>query len=1149
MKITLPSCSARHIGALCLAALLPLTSAHAALPGLAQTPLYLSTPVEPNIFFLHDDSHSMDYDQLIPGLDGTLGLQTALLDETGLKNDAKAITATGRTWNFRFYEDNPLYYNPKKIYNPWPGPNHNDGDKPFQNMPVTAARIELGMTNGAADTRVRDLTTQPTDLTKDATYYDTSEWTSWCATYAPGSTCRGWRYYEKAADNTVQVKWVADMDAAGKTNFANWYTYHRSRKNMAKNALGLAVKAATGKRLGFGGINDIEDGVTSDIAFIASDNSANVYKKLYNTMGAGNTPLRTALNRVGKYYEKGELISGTTTTSPILSLEKGGACQLNHTILITDGGYDDIDPTAFSGVGDADGDNNSAFDGSFYADKSPPSKYPTLADVAMHYYERDLRTDLPNKAKGADGASHQRMITSTISLGLAGTIPNPNAIDFSKLTSYPWPLISTQATALLVEAAKIDDLFHAAVNGRSVYVQAGDPTTLITALNNIVTGIQSPSNSSNAVATSAFRLGEGDLAITSSFDPGDWSGEIKAFQITDSDGSLNQTTPAWRSNTTLPFNATRQIITYDASLGVGTGIPFLWDKLNTTQRSSLGFTDDTEVGGDFNAYAKVRLNYLRGKTVTDPDTNDTITFRSRSVPLGDIVNSSPVHVGIPALRYPDAAPFGETNKRYGKFWNDNKDRTPVVYVGANDGMLHGFDANTGKELLAYVPNAVFTNLKYITDPSFVANHKYFVDQTPTVSDVYINGAWRTVLVGGLGGGGRGLFALNVTDPTTFTEAKAADIAMWEFTNANDADLGYTVAKPVIALAEMPDPNDNSKTIDKWIAITGNGYGAESGDAALFILTLNSTTSEHTKMVTGDQTDNGLFSPAAVDTDGNGKVDRVYAGDLLGNLWVFNLKTNTSWKLFTAKNSAGTKAQPITSKPSVTVHPTQATKDGNRPNMLVMFGTGSYLTSGDLSNSDEQSFYAVWDDGSSNLGRSNLAAQSFDQGIDGKLKIEARLTKNVDVKYSATDSTKQYGWYLDLDSMGTDPSERVVTSPTVRQGIVFFTTYIPSTDLCAGGGDSWFMTLKSTNGGPPDKPIISINNNREIEENVDIVTLNGNKSAPSGLKIEGGAFGATVTDNSVLINTVKTDKEMGNFALDLGAGSVGKRISWRELRRE
>lgn len=1112
MKTEQTTSTARQTGALCLALLLPVATAHSG--ELAQTPLYLSTNAPPNIFFLHDDSNSMDSETLITGLTANVG---ELNDETNS--------------TYRFHETNPLYYNPKKTYSPWPGPNHNDSGKPFKDMDITKARVELGKTVGTIDTRTRDLTREPADLTKGTSHYDKTKpdgtntaWGDWCALKAPGTTCRGWRYYyRETAGGPVKRQWVADLDDAGKTNFANWYTYHRSRKNVAKNAIGMAMSNAPGKRFGYGTINDVLVGPASDIAFISDNNSAKVFEKLYDTMGNGFTPLQMSLDWVGRYYETGVKVNNGETTypSPILSNEKGGACQLNSTILITDGYYNGDIP---GGIGNADGDKNSPFDGPPYSD----SHSNTLADIAMHYFERDL-SPLPNNVKSTDGATHQHMNTYTISLGLKGNIANPGTVDINTLT---WP--NPQAN----DAAKIDDLFHAAINGRGSYSLADNPDNLIAALNSIVTGINDPRDSSNTIATSAFRLSGGDRAIATSFDPAHWSGTVMALKI-NNDGTLDETTPAWSSDETLPFNsASREIITYDGTAGKA----FRWDDLTTAQRSSLYLPGDSET------YAKLRLDYLRGQKVTDPDTSDTITFRERATVLGDIVNSSPVYVGAPVLLYPDAAPFGASGERYSKFWKETKDRTPVVYVGANDGMLHGFRVSDGKELLAYVPNAIFPNLKNISAPSFDSNHQYFVDQTPTVSDAYVKTSlegekWRTVLVSGLGAGGRGLFALDITNPANFSESKASTIALWEFTSTDDKDLGYTLAKPVIAMTEN----------DKWVVISGNGENSENGKAVLFILNLDADASdgwdsEYTKIKTNDETGNALFSPAAVDSDGNGKVDRVYAGDLKGNIWVFDLKDNSSKVLFTATDSKD-KAQPVTSKPTVIRHPTQATTSSNKPNMLVLFGTGRYLNRDDLSNSDDQSFYAVWDDGSSNLTRAKLLNQKFTEGTDtGDLKIEARRTENVNVKYGATDG-KQHGWYIELDSKGKDPSERVVTSASVYQGIVFFTTYIPSDSPCDGGGSSWFMFLKAYNGGPPDQPIISINKNRTIEAE-DVVTLHGTTSAPSGLKIEGGAFGVRLSYDSAIIGTVDQKKGVANYAHNLGAtANLGKRISWRELRRE
>ena len=284
----------------------------------------------------------------------------------------------------------------------------------------------------------------------------------------------------------------------------------------------------------------------------------------------------------------------------------------------------------------------------------------------------------------------------------------------------------------------------------------------------------------------------------------------------------------------------------------------------------------------------------------------------------------------------------------------------------------------------------------------------------------------------------------------------------------------------------------------------------------------------------------------MDSDGNGKVDRVYAGDLQGNLWVFNLKDNTSRLLFTAKDSSG-KPQPITSKPTVIRHPSETTKVGNQPNMLVLFGTGSYLKQSDLANSDDQSFYAVWDDDDDNgapnliLARSNLVNQALTTGTDSTLSIAARTTSSASVDYNL-----KHGWYIDLDSKGTEPSERVVTSANVYQGIVFFTTYAPSNNPCDAGGESWFMTMKASNGAPPDRPIISINSNRTIED-ADVVTIANVTQAPSGLKLEGGAFGVRLTKDSFIIATPNSRQ---NLFHNLGTLiEPAGRISWRELRRE
>lgn len=419
-------------------------------------------------------------------------------------------------------------------------------------------------------------------------------------------------------------------------------------------------------------------------------------------------------------------------------------------------------------------------------------------------------------------------------------------------------------------------------------------------------------------------------------------------------------------------------------------------------------------------------------------------------------------------------------------------------------MLHGFDADTGEEVMAYIPHNLFSSsagkgLHYLTDKAY--SHLFYVDQGPTVSDVYIKTTtsgtveWKTILVGGQEAGGRGLFALDITNPNAFSEdgTVADNTVMWEFTDADDSNLGYTFSKPAIALMNN----------GKWAAIVGNGYNDtntlanDGGEAKLFILYLEggldgvwTPGTDYLEITTkaGSTTDrNGLGTPAAVDLDGNGTVDRVYAGDLQGNMWAFDLsdtaENNPNWKvaysqgttpkpLFTAKNAAGT-AQPITTKPSVVRHPTipNNSSPSNAPNLLVLFGTGQYLVDGDKTNTSTQSFYGVWDKGDKALVRSNLVAQTFLTGFAS----DARVLSDNTVDYST-----KYGWYIDLDSASAATGERVVVNPKVRGDYVFFNTMTPNNAACSFGGSSWLMAAKLTNGGRPSDSVFDYTNNNEVD---------------------------------------------------------------------
>ncbi len=1069
-------------------------------------------------------------------------------------------TLAEEEWRGRFYEYNTLYYDPTKTYLPWPGLD-DDGNDRYPNSDVENALFDPMDPDGNKLNLLEDsallgedfLGDDYLDLDREYNYHESDDWADWCDSKGiPHNSCKGWRYYYLDGSE-LKMRWVRDLTEDKQTSFANWFTYHRTREFVAKYAIASIVSQVEGVRVGYGNINDHSEteeiGDIGDISDPNDGNRSDLLDKIYDTTLSGNTPLRSHLRGIGEYYKTGSLF-GETVGTPILNEADNGACQSNNTILMTDGYYDLYDPydsdTLPSTLGNID--ENS---GTPYSD----SWSNTLADIAMNYYANDLSETL-------DGM--QRMHTYTVSLGLTGSL-NPDNINTSEGSSFSsWPNPSLEGPY------RVDDLFHAAVNSRASYFSSKNPAALTQALTSTIEEITSETQSTNSAASSGPRLQAGSMVFLSEFSSGNWSSKFLGYSVNDS-GEISST-PAWDAAEELPSPGDRIILTTNNTTGLG--IPFAWNNISETQKTALnnGHADGNTIG-------EARLNYLRGASPTDVG----YSFRERDSLLGDIINSSPVYVGTPAMLIPDTAPYGVSDNRYSTFKNEKKDRTPMVYVGANDGMLHGFNAKPdsglddgGKELLAYVPETVFNNLHELPGSNY--SHRYYVDQAPTVADAYFaksgSGSedWHTVLVGGLGAGGRGIFALDITDPSSFSDSitQASSTVLWEFNSNDDSDFGYSFSKPTVALVAG----------DRWAVIVGNGYNSDDGHAKLFIIYLDADPSDgwnigsdYLKIDTqiGSIADkNGLSSPAIVDTDGDGYTDRVYAGDLHGNLWAFDISNNdtTEWgsayednsnapkPLFTAIN-AGSERQAITTKPEVIRHPYQATIPANKnnptsPNLMIFFGTGQYLVTTDLDNTETQGFYGIWDKGEGQLNRSNLIQQTITSGTDSNNSIEARITSDIKVPYYDTNSSQRFGWLLDLDSATAATGERVIAGAKIINNIVFFNTYIPNAAPCDPGGDSWFMFVKAINGGIPPRPVIDINASNSINDD-DMVTLpEETTSAPSGMKTA-GTFGSPLFDlgtggstGSVINNTSDgLERRIANIS----PKALGKRISWGELRLE
>ena len=611
---------------------------------------------------------------------------------------------------------------------------------------------------------------------------------------------------------------------------------------------------------------------------------------------------------------------------------------------------------------------------------------------------------------------------------------------------------------------------------------AADGLALADALGTIFAKITTSSAASVAVNSGSIQ--SNSKLFLARFNSDEWAGNLLAFKI-NADGSLAHSLDAnglmipdasgWLAS--LPAANSRVILTYDGT----TGKPFRWSNASDPQATLSAAQKNLLDPANANNPSSPVLDWLRGDQSSEQSNGGA--FRDRTTVLGDIIHSTPVFVGAPiAFQYPDD--MEGLNNLYSTFRAAQANRTPMVYVGGNDGMLHAFDAVSGTEKFAYVPNTTLGLLPVLTDPNY--SHKYTVDGSPTLIDAFFGSAWHTVLAAGLRSGGQGVYALDVTDPADFsTEAGGAAKVLWEFTDSSGGghpDLGFTFSRPNVVRLHS----------GVWAAVFGNGYNntdandtnvSATGNAVLYVVNLETGALIH-KFDTGvgfsDSASggrpNGLATASAVDVDADAVLDYVYGGDLYGNLWKFDL-TDTdpaNWDkalLFTACTTdpcTDTNRQPITVRPEVGRHPTGT-------GFLVYFGTGQYFEDGDNVSVGQptQTFYGIWDKNSfplPSIGRNNLKQRKILEETSD-FGFNLRITSGSDDDPAdgggAIDWTTDLGWSMDLinteggntDNMG----ERVVRDPVFRSGKIIFTTLIPSDDPCDSGGTGWLMEIDAAQG--------------------------------------------------------------------------------------
>jgi type IV pilus assembly protein PilY1 len=829
----------------------------------------------------------------------------------------------------------------------------------------------------------------------------------------------------------------------------------------------------------------------------------------------------------------------------------------------------------------------------------------TLADVAYYYYTTDLRdqatlnncqntinsTNYTNLCEnnvlggGKDNSSTQHMTTFTIGLGTSGTITYQDYYETAGATpgvttyynivngtaNWPDPTASG-LTTICCDGSKIDDLWHAAVNGRGTYFSVTDAQSIKSGVQGALAGVQSRTGSSAAAATSNLEPVAGDNYVyVALYRTQNWDGDLQAYTIDPDTGALAGSA-LWSAQSGLDGQVTAagagadgRTIKYFSSSGTNklkdfTSTNLTADSLNSNfanicsnspaiaQCSSLTTAQVTVANTADNL-----INYLRGRDTFDMSiSNATVNnqvFRVREHVLGDTVNAVPVYMKKPPFSY------DQYDATYGTFKTNNATRAATVFVAANDGMLHAFGAtndstdadygNRSKERWAFIPRAVMPNMWKLADQNYGNNHRYFVDGSPTVADICTTLStsdstlcrqdtyWKTIVVGGLNSGGCSYYALDVTDPT-------APKGLWEFTNAN---LGYTFGNPVIG---------KDKT-GRWVVIISSGYNnypsngcGNTGDGNGHVFVLDAYTgsllSDIVTYTSGTTpagttgTPSGLARLNAWIEDATLPViDRLYGGDTLGNLWRFDYDNNyapsgkDAMLLAHLVDGSGN-AQPITIKPELA----EVTANGSNY-AVVMVGTGRYLGSNDLNDQSQQSIYAIKDSmgttGLSDVRGSNMVVRTLTQttGSTGSLLNRTiRTVSGANIDWASKD-----GWYMDLNPGNTSPGERVNVDMSLQYNILTVAANVPTTNACDVGGYAFLYFL-------------DINTGKNLTTSLDNmagVRLGGNAlvAGIKTLKLSSGKTVTVVTDTAGGVGSESNPSSTG-----AGTGSA-RRTAWHELQ--
>lgn len=1078
------------------------------------------------------------------------------LDNSGSMSDVSVPDALGAQVGqncFKNHIANPLYFNPNVTYEP---PKHHDGvnTTTLPNAVFNSARWDgfnvnaqwrnntgggwfntTAALNLASDFRADyeyNSGFQATDARQSAYYM---AYTAAVPAVPVPGTC-----YPNASYTRVDV---TAQNATVQQNFANWFSYYRSRMQAIKSAAGIAFAFLDNSyRVGFHTILN-QGGTFQNVRDFSGTNRQAWYQTFYAQTPTNNTPLRGAHIRVGEYFRTGVMAGQAGSVDPIQY-----SCQANYHLMSTDGYWNETPNPAFA-AGNVDnivptlpepvtGLTPGAAWPRLYRENpaapiAPAINQPTLSDIATFYWATDLRPGLINNVpvNAKDPASWQHVVLFGISIAAQGTLPfDPSnaAVGAQTLTDITngtrvWPHPTNNSPSA------IDDLWHATVNSRGNYFNVNSPQQLASALTAALNDISSRSGSAATAGLANPNLGasSNNIVYVPGYKSGEWTGELVAKQLDAATGL--PTADLWKHATILDTQAAgagwdtgRKLLTR----ANGTVVPLRFNSLTTAQKNSLGASVTAQ---------QAVVNYLRGdRTNEDPNSVASLKFRQRAALLGDIVDSEPRAVAAPVETYSDSF-----NPGYSVFRTSRASRTPMVYFGANDGFFHAVNgeasgANAGREMWAYMPSFVFRNddtgiaaLTYKTTdaPPKKFSHKFYVNGAAFSRDVDFlrtssNAAsptpvpanpsqsdWHTVLISGLGKGGNGYFALDITVPPTGSELESALASsgrvLWEFT---DPDMGFTYGKPTIVKTARYG----------WVALLPGGYnnvnGPNAGKGIVYVVDVKTGTLLH-KFITTDGSATNPLGLAHLDAFISDLTDytasEIYAGDLFGNVWRFDVAGTGPYAAsgikFAQLRDASNVAQPITTYPIPYTDPVT----GDR---FVAVGTGKLYDSSDLPNLQRQTFY--------NLRDGNV----FTPKTTGLPVTRADLTAVNRNAQTPNVSTTVAGWYQDLEPNG----ERVVTEIKPVFGIAIWFTITPSTDPCSRGG---FGTAYARAGA-------SANNKFSGAPFLGGTPGTPQYSGGRAIKLEGGKVVIQITKGDGTVETISNIQFPGGF--------TGTVVNYREV---